>query len=120
MVVGEVFGRGYQDEVGEVEEAEVDEDGESALKLQSARTTKIGVGNYSVPVDIVKHLSIRSMETFRPLSELWHVFLGLASSQAGEQKLAEGSKYLRKGGEKRRRDDENDNARGQVSIRLAQ
>ena len=33
MVVGEAFGRGYQDEIGEIEEAEVDEDGESALEL---------------------------------------------------------------------------------------
>jgi len=33
VVVGEAFGRGYQDEVGEIEEAEVDEDDESALEL---------------------------------------------------------------------------------------
>lgn len=84
-VVGEAFGHGYNDEVGEIDEAEIDEEGESALELQSARTTKMGLGNYSVSVDIVKHLSIRSMETFRPLSELWHKFLGLASTQQQEQ-----------------------------------
>lgn len=66
VVVGEGFGRGYQDEVGEVEEAEVDEEGESALELQSARTTKMGIGNYSVPADIIRHLSVRSIDTFRP------------------------------------------------------
>ncbi|KAF9729764.1 hypothetical protein PMIN01_12628 [Paraphaeosphaeria minitans] len=76
-VVGDVFGRGYQDEVGEIEEPEVDEDGESPLELQSARTTKIGLANYSVPIDIVKHLSMRSIETFRPLSRRWHEFLGV-------------------------------------------
>lgn len=79
VVIGESFGRGYQDEVGEMEEAEVDDaaDGESALELQNARTTKIGLGSYSVPIDIIKHLSVRSIETFRPLSERWHDFLGL-------------------------------------------
>lgn len=77
VVVGESFGKGYQDEVGEIEEAEVDDDGESPLELQNSRTTKMGVSNYSVPLDIVKHLSVRSIETFRPLSERWHVFLGL-------------------------------------------
>jgi hypothetical protein len=80
VVVGEGFGRGYEDEVGEVEEAEV-EDGEHVLELQSGRSTAIGVGNYSVPIDIVKHLSVRSIEAFRPLSEYWYRFLGLASTQ---------------------------------------
>jgi superfamily II DNA helicase RecQ len=104
VVVGEEFGRGYQDEVGEIEEAEIDEEGESALELQSARTTKMGIGNYSVPADIIKHLSIRSIETFRPLSELWHRFLGLASSKQEEEKRVESSRrWLEKSGEKRKR-----------------
>jgi hypothetical protein len=80
MAVGEGFGRGYEDEMGEVEEAEVEEEGEHLLELQSGRSTAIGIGNYSVPIDIVKHLSIRSIEAFRPLSEHWHRFLGLAST----------------------------------------
>jgi superfamily II DNA helicase RecQ len=102
VVVGEGFGRGYQDEVGEIEEAEIDEEGESALELQSARTTAMGVSNYSVPADIVKHLSIRSMDTFRPLSELWHRFLGLASSQQEDEKRSKSSdSWLEKGSEKR-------------------
>lgn len=33
VVVGESFGRGYQDEVGEIEEVEMEEEGESALEL---------------------------------------------------------------------------------------
>lgn len=118
MMVGEAFGRGYQDEVGEVEEAEVEE-GESALELQSARTTKMGIGNYSVPVDIVKHLSIRSVETFRPLSELWHAFLGLASTQAGELRVAEGKEHVRKNGGKRQREDDDDGAQEPVLMALA-
>ena len=71
-VVGESFSKGYQDEVGEVEEAEIDEEEESALELQNSRTTVMGVGYYSVRLDIVKHLSVRSVETFRPLSTRWH------------------------------------------------
>jgi superfamily II DNA helicase RecQ len=83
-VVGETFSKGYQDEVGEVEEAEMDEEEESALELQNSRTTMMGVGNYSVRLDIVKHLSVRSMETFRPLSTRWHQFLGLAGGEEGQ------------------------------------
>jgi hypothetical protein len=75
--VGEAFGRGYKDEVGEVDKAEVDEGGEDVLELQNSRTTAMGVGNYSVPVDIVKHLSVRSIDAFRPLSMAWHRFLGV-------------------------------------------
>jgi len=74
MAVGESFARGYQDEIGEIEEPEVEED---LLELQNSRTTFMGVNNYSVPVDIVKHLSVRSIEAFRPLSEMWHRFLGV-------------------------------------------
>ncbi|KAH6643244.1 hypothetical protein C7974DRAFT_431476 [Boeremia exigua] len=75
--VGESFGRGYQDEVGEVDEAEVDEDQEDIVELQNSRTTAMGVGNYSVPIDIVKHLSVRSIDAFRALSTAWHRFLGV-------------------------------------------
>ena len=72
--------------MGEVEEAEADEEAESPIELQSGRTTAIGIVHYGVPADIVKHLSVRSLETFRPLSEKWHSFLGLASSKQGSQK----------------------------------
>ena len=54
---GDSFGRGYQDEVGEINEAEVDEDEEDLLELQNSRTTMMGVGNDSVLINIVKHLS---------------------------------------------------------------
>jgi hypothetical protein len=66
--VGESFGKGYQGEVGEIDEAEVDEEEEDLIKLQNSRTTLMYVSKYSVRLDIVKHLSVRSMETFRPLS----------------------------------------------------
>jgi superfamily II DNA helicase RecQ len=75
--VGESFGRGYQDEVGEVDEAEVDEDQEDIIELQNSRTTLMGVGNYSVPIDIVRHLSTRSIDAFGALSAAWHSFLGV-------------------------------------------
>ncbi|CAO2655088.1 Nn.00g101520.m01.CDS01, partial [Neocucurbitaria sp. VM-36] len=87
--IGESFGRGYQDEVGEVEEAEVDEDGEDLIELQNNRTTAMGVGNYSVPMDIVKHLSVRSIEAFRPLSMMWHCFLGVDDGLGGADRRAD-------------------------------
>jgi hypothetical protein len=37
----------------------------------------MGVGNYSVPIDIVKNLSARSIDAFRALSTAWHRFLGV-------------------------------------------
>lgn len=85
VVVGESFSKGYQDEIGEVDEAEVDEDSEDLVELQNSRTTVMGVGNYSVPLDIIKHLSVRSINAFRPLSTKWHCFLGLAGKHEAQQ-----------------------------------
>jgi superfamily II DNA helicase RecQ len=100
VVVGESFSKGYQDDVGETEEAEVDEEGEDLVELQSARTTVMGVGNYSVPIDIVKHLSVRSIEAFRPLSTMWHRFLGLEGERVQEE--AWGS--IERGGSRKRQE----------------
>ena len=83
--VGEAFSKGYQDDLGEGEEAEVEEDGEDVLELQNSRTTAMGVGNYSVPMDIVKHLSVRSIDAFRPLSVAWHKFLGVDGQANGPE-----------------------------------
>jgi hypothetical protein len=41
------------------------------------RTTAIGVGNYSVLIDIVKHLSVQLIDAFQALSMAWHCFLGV-------------------------------------------
>ncbi|KAH7020666.1 hypothetical protein B0J12DRAFT_635351, partial [Macrophomina phaseolina] len=100
-MVGGGFSRGYQDEGGEVEEAEADD----ALELQSGRTTAIGTIHYGVPVDIVKHLSVRSLETFRPLSERWHHFLGLASSSGEGEGEGEGGSKENRAGYKRKKGD---------------
>jgi superfamily II DNA helicase RecQ len=92
--VGESFGRGYQDEVGEVDEAEVDEDQEDIVELQNARTTAMGVANYGVPVDIIKHLSTRSIDAFRALSTAWHRFLGVDGQ--GEEAVEASSRHKRR------------------------
>ena len=55
------------------------------IKLQNARTTVMGVGNYSVPIDIVKHLSVRSIKAFQPLSIMWHRFLGLKAGEGAQE-----------------------------------
>ena len=78
--MGESFSKGYQDEIGELDESEVDEEQEDIIELQNSRTTAMGVGNYSVPIDIVKHLSVRSIDAFRQLSVAWHRFLGVDGS----------------------------------------
>jgi hypothetical protein len=65
-VIGEQFARGYTEETIEVEEAEVEDD--NVLEMSANRGAEIGVNCYRVSVDIVKHLSSRSIDTFRPLS----------------------------------------------------
>lgn len=65
--VGQEFARGYNEEIGEVEEVEADED--DPLELSAGRGSAVGSRRYSVSVDIVKHLSSQSIDTFRSLSE---------------------------------------------------
>ena len=83
--VGQTFSRGYDDDVREVEEEEVNNNSEDIVELQNSRTTSMGVGNYAVPIDIVKHLSVRSIDAFRPLSMLWHRFLGVDGEAGGRR-----------------------------------
>ena len=85
VYVGESFSKGYQDDVGEIEEAEVDDDSEDILELQNSRITAMGVGNYSVPMDIVKNLSVRSMDASRPLSMAWRKLLGVDGTSEARQ-----------------------------------
>jgi hypothetical protein len=60
-----------------VDKAKVDKDQEDIIKLQNSRTTAIGVSNYSVLINIVKHLSVRLIDAFQVLSTAWHCFLGV-------------------------------------------
>lgn len=76
-VVGEGFARGFNEGAEEVEEAEVEED--DPLEMSAGRGAAVGANRYSVSIDIIKHLSSRTLEVFRPLSEGWHAFLGLQS-----------------------------------------
>ena len=65
--VGELFTRGYQDKISKIDKAKVD-DNEDLLKLQNSQLTVIGVGNYSVSLNIIKHLSAQLINTFQALS----------------------------------------------------
>jgi hypothetical protein len=55
------FSKGYDDDVGELEEAEVDEEGRDVTELQNLRMTRMGVGNYAVPIDIVNRKCFHSL-----------------------------------------------------------
>jgi hypothetical protein len=66
--VSKAFSKGYDDNIGKIEKAEVDKKGKDIIELQNSRTTRIEVGNYAVLINIVKHLSMRSINMFRPLS----------------------------------------------------
>ncbi|KAG6157487.1 hypothetical protein E4U50_007512 [Claviceps purpurea] len=75
--VGDEFARGYKDEIGEVDEPE--HETEDPLEMSAGRGSAMGANRYAVPSDLVKHLSQRNIDTFRPLSQSWHRFLGLDS-----------------------------------------
>jgi superfamily II DNA helicase RecQ len=94
QVVGDEFAKGYKDETGEVEEPEMEE-GEDPLEVSAGRSSATGVNRYAVRSDIVRHLSQRNIDTFRPLSESWHRFLGLQSRNRTLQTKTQ----KRKGGE---------------------
>lgn len=91
VAVGPQFVYGYKDEIGEVEAAEVETD--DPLEMSAGRGGEIGASRYGVQVDIVKHLSNRSISTFRPLSEKWHEYLGLNShsDSRGQKHMRESS-----------------------------
>jgi hypothetical protein len=78
--VGQDFAHNTQPGAGEgaVEEPEVELEG--GLDLQAGRTERIGLQSYGVAIDIVQHLSARSVQFFRALSTQWHLFLGLPST----------------------------------------
>ena len=82
--IGEQFSRGYVEETTEVEEPEMEED--DPLEISAGRGGEVGAKRYGVSLDVIKHLSSRSIDTFRPLSQKWHEFLGLASSRSRGQK----------------------------------
>lgn len=79
--VGDHFAHGYAEQSDEVEEAEMDED--DGLEISAGRGGEIGANRYGVSLEVIKHLSSRSIDTFRPLSMHWHRFLGLESSRQG-------------------------------------
>jgi hypothetical protein len=53
--VGVTFVSGYKDEVGEVEEPEIESD--DPLEISAGRGSAVGVNRYAVRSDIVRHLS---------------------------------------------------------------
>ncbi|CAC9887931.1 unnamed protein product, partial [Aureobasidium pullulans] len=88
VAVGEQFAYGYVDEIGEVEAPELDTD--DPLEMSAGRGGEIGGNRYGVSVDVVKYMNDRSINTFRPLSEKWHRFLGLDSFNTSK-----GQKHVR-------------------------
>ncbi|KAK3045884.1 ATP-dependent DNA helicase Q4 [Extremus antarcticus] len=76
-VVGDGFAHGYAEEMADIEEPEIE--GDDALEMSAGRGGEVGMNRYGVSVDVIKHLSSRTVDTFRPLSEKWHEFLGLSS-----------------------------------------
>lgn len=66
--VGDEFAKVYKDETSEVEEPEIES--KDPLEISAGRGSTVGVNRYAVWSDIVRHLSQRNIDTFRPLSQL--------------------------------------------------
>ena len=64
--IGEQFSHGYVEETTKVEEPEMDED--DLLEISAGRGGEVGAKRYGVSLDMIKHLSSRSIDTFRLLS----------------------------------------------------
>jgi superfamily II DNA or RNA helicase len=93
-VIGEQFANGYLGDVDGLDEQE-EETGDS-LEMQAGRGGEVGAKRYGVSMDIIKNLSSRSIDTYRPLCQQWHRFLALESCRT-------------ESGTKRKRQDENEN-----------
>lgn len=92
-VIGEQFANGYLGDVDDFDEPE--EETDDSLEMQAGRGGEVGAKRYGVSMDIIKNLSSRSIDTFRPLCQQWHRFLALESCRA-------------EGGTKRKRQDEHE------------
>jgi hypothetical protein len=78
--IGERFANGYLGDVDNFEEPE--EETDDSLEMQAGRGGEVGAKRYGVSMDIIKNLSSRSIDTFRPLCQQWHRFLALESCRA--------------------------------------
>jgi superfamily II DNA or RNA helicase len=85
-VIGAAFAKGYQEGMDEYMEEEEEEGDEDALEVSAGRGGEIGTNRYGVPMDVIQHLSNKTVDTFRPLSMKWHSFLGLKSTAGTGQK----------------------------------
>ena len=86
-VVGDAFARGYHEDMDENVDEEEEQD-EDALEVSAGRGGEIGANRYGVPMDVIQHLSNRTIDTFRPLGMRWHSFLELKSAAGTTQKRA--------------------------------
>lgn len=64
-VIGEQFANGYLGDVDNFKEPE--EEIDDSLEMQAGRGGEVGARRYGVSIDIIKNLSSRSIDTFRPL-----------------------------------------------------
>ena len=87
-VIGAAFAKGYHEGMDENVEDEEEEQDEDALEVSAGRGGEIGTNRYGVPMDVIQHLSNKTVDTFRPLSMKWHSFLGLQSKVETGQKRA--------------------------------
>ena len=67
-VISEQFANGYRGDVDGVED-EAEEETDDSLEMQAGRGGEVGAKRYGVSMDIIKNLSSRSIDIFRPLCQ---------------------------------------------------
>ncbi|KYG41977.1 hypothetical protein M433DRAFT_7530 [Acidomyces richmondensis BFW] len=75
-MVREVFAGGYQEGMDNGGYEEDKEDEGDFLEVSTGRGGEMGAKQYEVPIDVIKHFSNKTMDTFQPLSKKWQTFLG--------------------------------------------
>lgn len=100
-VVSESFANGYKHDAAADDMEEEEDDTDDPLEMSAGRGGEIGANRYGVATDVIQHLSSRSIDTFRLLSDKWHSFLGLSSCRPGGQKRlrneADSSRWVKQG-----------------------
>ena len=86
------FSHEAKDEVDEIEEPEVEEKNIQHLEARRGKIQKDL--KYTVPINIINHLSIRSLRAFRLLSKAWHQFLRFRNPSKNERLRSKSRKQL--------------------------
>ena len=85
---GSKFDSGFEEDLDEEEEAQMDDEQGNPVELQRAGGFLTGAGYYAVSANILKGLNQQSIDIFGDMTESWHDFLGLAHRDPSKKRGA--------------------------------